>query len=196
MADVLEIWKSSLAEAQKILSEFLSNPDQMRKCELFTQKIVETYRNNGNIFICGNGGSHCDAMHFAEELTGKYRLERRPLGALALGDPSHVTCVGNDYGFEHVFSRQLAALARRGDLLIGLSTSGNSKNVGLAFEAAKERGIRTVALLGRDGGWLKEKAEHVIIVPAKTSDRVQEMHIKILHTVIEAAEWELFPASF
>ncbi|MFM8315966.1 MAG: SIS domain-containing protein [Deltaproteobacteria bacterium] len=196
MADVLEIWKSSLAEAQKILSEFLSNPDQMRKCELFTQKIVETYRNNGNIFICGNGGSHCDAMHFAEELTGKYRLERRPLGALALGDPSHVTCVGNDYGFEHVFSRQLAALARRGDLLIGLSTSGNSKNVGLAFETAQERGIRTVALLGRDGGWLKEKAEHVIIVPAKTSDRVQEMHIKILHTVIEAAEWELFPASF
>lgn len=196
MADVLEIWKSSLAEAQKILSEFLSNPDQMRKCELFTQKIVETYRNNGNIFICGNGGSHCDAMHFAEELTGKYRLERRPLGALALGDPSHVTCVGNDYGFEHVFSRQLAALARRGDLLIGLSTSGNSKNVGLALEAAQERGIRTVALLGRDGGWLKEKAEHVIIVPAKTSDRVQEMHIKILHTVIEAAEWELFPASF
>jgi D-sedoheptulose 7-phosphate isomerase len=196
MADVLEIWKSSLAEAQKILSEFLSNPDQMRKCELFTQKIVETYRNNGNIFICGNGGSHCDAMHFAEELTGKYRLERRPLGALALGDPSHVTCVGNDYGFEHVFSRQLAALGRRGDLLIGLSTSGNSKNVGLAFEAAQERGIRTVALLGRDGGWLKEKAEHVIIVPAKTSDRVQEMHIKILHTVIEAAEWELFPASF
>jgi D-sedoheptulose 7-phosphate isomerase len=192
----LEIWKSSLAEAQKILSEFLSNPDQMRKCELFTQKIVETYRNNGNIFICGNGGSHCDAMHFAEELTGKYRLERRPLGALALGDPSHVTCVGNDYGFEHVFSRQLAALGRRGDLLIGLSTSGNSKNVGLAFEAAQERGIRTVALLGRDGGWLKEKAEHVIIVPAKTSDRVQEMHIKILHTVIEAAEWELFPASF
>ena len=118
------------------------------------------------------------------------------MGALALGDPSHVTCVGNDYGFEHVFSRQLAALARRGDLLIGLSTSGNSKNVGLAFEAAQERGIRTVALLGRDGGWLKEKAEHVIIVPAKTSDRVQEMHIKILHTVIEAAEWELFPASF
>ena len=107
-----------------------------------------------------------------------------------------MTCVGNDYGFEHIFARQLAGLGRSGDLLIGLSTSGNSKNIGLAFDTAKERGIKTVALLGRDGGWLKEKAEHVIIIPAKTSDRVQEMHIKLLHTVIDAAERELFPSSF
>lgn len=196
MVDTLEIWKSGFAEAHKILTDFMGSPDQLERCNKFTQKIVTTYKNNGNIFICGNGGSHCDAMHFAEELTGRNRLERRPLGALALGDPSHVTCVGNDYGFEHIFARQLAALGRRGDLLIGLSTSGNSKNVGMAFEAAKERNIATVALLGRDGGWLKEKADHVIIIPAKTSDRIQEMHIKILHTVIEAAERELFPASF
>jgi len=196
MVDTLEIWKSGLAEAHKILTEFMGSPEQLQKCAVFTQKVVTTYRNNGNIFICGNGGSHCDAMHFAEELTGRNRLERRPLGALALGDPSHVTCVGNDYGFEHIFARQLAALGRRGDLLIGLSTSGNSKNVGMAFDAAKERNIATVALLGRDGGWLKEKADHVIIIPAKTSDRIQEMHIKLLHTVIEAAEKELFPASF
>lgn len=196
MKETIEIWKSALQEAHRILTDFMGNPEQIQKCSAFTEKIVETYKNNGNIFICGNGGSHCDAMHFAEELTGRNRLERKPLGALALGDPSHLTCVGNDYGFEHVFARQFAALARRGDLLIGLSTSGNSKNVGLAFEAAKDRGISTVALLGRDGGWLKEKADLVIIIPAKTSDRVQEMHIKLLHTVIDAAERELFPASF
>jgi D-sedoheptulose 7-phosphate isomerase len=194
--ETLEIWKDSLQEAHRVLTEFMENSDQLQKCSQFTKKIVETYQHNGNIFICGNGGSHCDAMHFAEELTGKNRLERKALGALALGDPSHVTCVGNDYGFEYIFARQLSALGRRGDLLIGLSTSGNSKNVGLAFEAARERGIATVALLGRDGGWLKDKADHVIIIPAKTSDRVQEMHIKLLHTVIEAAERELFPASF
>ena len=139
-----EIWKNSLQEAHQILTDFMGNPIQIEKCVSFTQRIVETYKNNGNIFICGNGGSHCDAMHFAEELTGKNRFERRPLGALALGDPSHVTCVGNDYGFEHIFSRQLSALGR-GDLLIGLSTSGNSKNVGMALEAAKERGIKIPA---------------------------------------------------
>lgn len=196
MTHTTEIWKNSLQEAHQILTDFMGNPIQIEKCVSFTQRIVETYKNNGNIFICGNGGSHCDAMHFAEELTGKNRFDRRPLGALALGDPSHVTCVGNDYGFEHIFSRQLSALGRRGDLLIGLSTSGNSKNVGMALEAAKERGIKTVALLGRDGGWIKEKADLVITIPARTSDRVQEMHIKLLHTVIEAAERELFPASF
>ncbi len=196
MANRIEIWKAALEEAQRVLTEFMNLPDQLERCAVFTQKVIETYQNNGNIFICGNGGSHCDAMHFAEELTGRNRLERRPLGALALGDPSHVTCVGNDYGFEHIFARQLAGLGRSGDLLIGLSTSGNSKNIGLAFDTAKERGIKTVALLGRDGVWLKEKAEHVIIIPAKTSDRVQEMHIKLLHTVIDAAERELFPSSF
>lgn len=194
--DTFEVWKNALKEAHKILTDFMESSSQLEKCSAFTRKIVETYKSDGNIFICGNGGSHCDAMHFAEELTGKNRLDRKPLGALALGDPSHLTCVGNDYGFEHVFARQFAALARQGDLLIGLSTSGNSKNVGLAFDEAKQRGITTVALLGRDGGWLKDKADLVIIIPARTSDRVQEMHIKILHTVIDAAERELFPASF
>lgn len=196
MSERAQIWKSALKEAHKILTDFMESPSQIEKCSAFTQKVVDTYKNNGNIFICGNGGSHCDAMHFAEELTGKNRLDRRPLGALALGDPSHVTCVGNDYGFEHIFARQLLALGRRGDLLIGLSTSGNSKNIGMAFDAAKEKGISTVALLGRDGGWLKDKADLVIVIPAKTSDRVQEMHIKLLHTVIDAAERELFSSSF
>ena len=135
--------------------EFAAAPEQVARCERFTQLLIETYRAGGNLFTCGNGGSHCDAMHFAEEMTGRYRKERRPLGALALGDAAHTTCVSNDYGFDQVFARQLLGLGRAGDLLVGLSTSGNSKNVILAFEAAKKMGIKTVGLLGRDGGKLR-----------------------------------------
>ncbi len=192
MEDTISVWKNSLKDAQRILNEFIEDESQLKKCEQLTEALVNVYAHGGNVFLCGNGGSHCDAMHFAEEMTGKFRRERRPLGALALGDPSHVTCVGNDYGFEYVFARQLAGLGRKGDLLIGLSTSGNSKNIGLAFDTAKEKGIKTVALLGRDGGWLKDKADLVIIIPGETSDRVQEMHIKLVHTAIEACEKRLF----
>ncbi len=135
-------------------------------------------------------------MHFAEEFTGRYRKDRRPLGALALGDPSHVTCVSNDYGFDEVFSRQLDGLGRKGDLLVGLSTSGNSKNVIRAFEVARKKGMGTVALLGRDGGALKALADLAIVIPAQTSDRIQEMHIKLIHTVIETVERELFPENY
>ncbi len=191
MRSVLDVWKSSLETASATLTQFLGDPGQLRKCETFTAMLVGTYRANGNLFVCGNGGSHCDAMHFAEELTGRFRKDRAPLGALALGDPSHVTCVSNDYGFDQIFSRQLEGLGREGDLLVGLSTSGNSKNVIQAFEAARRKKIRTVALLGRDGGALKSLADLAIIVPAQTSDRIQEMHIKLIHTVIEACEYEL-----
>ena len=150
----------------------------------------------GTVFSCGNGGSHCDAMHFAEELTGRYRKDRKALGALALGDPSHVTCVSNDYGFDQIFSRQLAGLGRDGDVLIGLSTSGNSKNVIEAFKVAKDKRIYTVALLGKTGGELKSMADLPIVVPAQTSDRVQEIHIKLIHTVIESVERALFPENY
>jgi D-sedoheptulose 7-phosphate isomerase len=135
-------------------------------------------------------------MHFAEEFTGRYRKDRAPLGALALGDASHVTCVSNDYGFNEIFARQLEGLARSGDLLLGLSTSGNSENVIRAFAAAQKIGIKTVALLGRDGGKLKDLADLAIVVQAQTSDRIQEMHIKIIHTVIETVERELFPENY
>jgi D-sedoheptulose 7-phosphate isomerase len=158
--------------------------------------LIATFERDGRVFSCGNGGSHCDAMHFAEELTGRYRKDRRPLGALALGDPSHVTCVSNDYGFAEIFSRQLIGLGRKGDLLIGLSTSGNSENVIKAFQAAKQNGIETVALLGRDGGKLKSLADLSILVPGQTSDRIQEMHIKLIHTVIETVERRLFPENY
>jgi D-sedoheptulose 7-phosphate isomerase len=191
-----EVWTQSLKEAQAVLTDFLASSENLEKCQQFSQMLITAYQRNANVFSCGNGGSHCDAMHFAEELTGKYRKERRPLGALALGDASHVTCVANDYGFDHIFSRQLEALGRAGDVLIGLSTSGNSKNVINAFQAARQKGLSTVALLGRTGGELRGMADLAIVVPAQTSDRIQEMHIKLIHIVIEAVERELFPANY
>jgi D-sedoheptulose 7-phosphate isomerase len=191
-----EVWRSSLQEAAQCLDEFLSAEKNIELCVRFSDATVATVSSGGNLFSCGNGGSHCDAMHFAEELTGRYRKNRRPIGALALGDASHSTCVGNDYGFEHIFERQIQGLGRPGDLLIGLSTSGNSKNVILAFEAAKKLGMKTVALLGRDGGFLKELADISIVVPGNTSDRIQELHIKLLHIVIETIERQLFPENY
>ena len=191
-----QVWKTALSEAQETLRAFASDPAQLEKCAAFSTLLTETFRSGGKLFTCGNGGSHCDAMHFAEEFTGRYRKDRAPLGALALGDASHVTCVGNDYGFSEIFSRQLVGLARKGDLLVGLSTSGNSENVIRAFAAAQEIGVKTVALLGRDGGKMRAMADLAIVIPATTSDRIQEMHIKIIHTVIETVERQLFPQNY
>jgi D-sedoheptulose 7-phosphate isomerase len=189
-------WESSFEEARIVLESFWSQPENRASCAKFTETLVQTVQSGGNVFSCGNGGSHCDAMHFAEELTGRYRKNRRPLGALALGDPSHVTCTANDYGFEEIFSRQLAGLGRKGDLLIALSTSGNSANVLNALETAKAKGLFTVALLGKDGGKAKHVADLVIVVSAQTADRVQEVHIKILHIAIETMERQLFPENY
>lgn len=191
-----EIWQQSLGDAATTLKAFMDSPDQMSACHGFSTLLAATYKNGGNVFSCGNGGSHCDAMHFAEELTGRFRKDRSALGALALGDPSHVTCVSNDYGFEHIFERQVEGLGREGDLLIGLSTSGNSPNVLNAMEVAKSKGMKTVGLTGKDGGKLKDIADLSIIVPAQTSDRIQEVHIKVIHTVIESVERELFPENY
>ncbi len=191
-----EIWKHSLREAREVLSHFVSDAENMGKCTQFSTLLIGTYKNQGTVFTCGNGGSHCDAMHFAEEMTGRYRSERVPLAALALGEASHITCVANDYGFEHIFSRQMEALGHPGDVLIGLSTSGESMNVINAFKVARGKNIKTVALLGRTGGQLKNLADIAIVVPAQTSDRIQEVHIKLIHTVIEVVERELFPENY
>lgn len=191
-----DVWEHSLNEASRVLEAFRSNPDYMSQCAQFSNLLIETYKKGNKVFIAGNGGSHCDAMHFAEELTGRYCKDRRPLGALALGDASHVTCVSNDYGFEHVFSRQLEGLAREGDVFIGLSTSGNSKNILMALNTAKKLKVKTVALLGKSGGEARTMADLSIVVPAQTSERIQEIHIKIIHTAIEAVERELFPENY
>jgi D-sedoheptulose 7-phosphate isomerase len=191
-----DVWKKSLEAAAQALKALMESPDLMDRCATFSQVLTDTFRSEGNVFTCGNGGSHCDAMHFAEEFTGRYRKDRRPLGALALGDASHMTCVANDFGFEQIFARQLGGLGRKGDLLIGISTSGNSKNVINACEIARQKGIYTVGLLGKDGGQMKTVVDHAIIVPAQTPERIQELHIKILHTVIETVERELFPEHY
>ena len=151
--------------------------------------MAESLRNGGKIISCGNGGSNCDAMHFAEELTGRYRNDRRALGAVAIDNPGHLTCVGNDYGFNYVFSRFVEGVGRPGDVLLGISTSGNSGNIVEAVESAKKAGIKTVVLTGNDGGKLAGLADAEVRVPFHGySDRIQEVHIKIIHILIRYIE--------
>jgi D-sedoheptulose 7-phosphate isomerase len=194
--DNQQVWKNCFLDARAQLDAFIASPANLEQCGRFSDILIEAYRQGQTVFSCGNGGSHCDAMHFAEEMTGRYRKDRRALGALALGDPSHLTCVSNDYGFEHVFARQIDGLGRRGDVLIGLSTSGNSRNVCLAFETARKKGIKTIALLGKGGGQMKTLADLAIVVPGETSDRIQELHIKLIHIVIETVERAIFPENY
>ena len=191
-----DIWLSNFKKAQSILEEFINSEDLLKACDEFSKSLYDCYKNEGKAISCGNGGSHCDAMHFAEELTGQFSRPRKALGALALGDPSHITCTANDYGFEHIFSRQIEALAKPEDLLIALSTSGDSKNVIEAVKKANSMGLKTIGLLGKGGGELRNMVDTALIVPAKTSDRIQEMHIKIIHTAIECVERRLFPENY
>ncbi|MDD9974440.1 MAG: SIS domain-containing protein, partial [Candidatus Poribacteria bacterium] len=143
-----------------------------------------------------NGGSLCDAVHFAEECTGKFRSDRKPLPAIALGDAGHITCTANDFGFAEIFARPLSALGHPGDLLIVLSTSGNSENVVRAAAVAKSRGMQVFGLLGGDGGDLKQHCDICLIAPGNTADRIQEIHIKVLHILIEHIERLMFPENY
>jgi D-sedoheptulose 7-phosphate isomerase len=158
--------------------------------------LADILRAGGRILACGNGGSMCDAMHFAEELSGRYRKDRQALSAQAISDPAHLTCVGNDYGFDRVFARGVEAWGRAGDVLTVFSTSGNSRNLVAAAETANARGISVVGILGRDGGMLKSLCDHHVIVPGITADRIQEVHIKIVHLMIETVERHLFPENY
>lgn len=183
----------SFHDAHKCLEEFLSDGAAIAQVQAFADKLAYTFRSGGKVLSCGNGGSMSDAMHFAEEFSGRFRNERPPLPALALSDPGHMSCVANDYGFEEVFARQVQALGQSNDLLLMLSTSGNSPNLLRAAEAARKKNVFSVALLGRGGGRLNALCDLPIIVPGKTSDRIQELHIKIIHAVIEETERILFP---
>ncbi len=157
------------------------------------QACVEVYRKGKKILIAGNGGSAADAQHFAAELVGRYGFDRPSLPSIALTtDSSNLTAIGNDYGYEYVFSRQLEGLGQEGDLFIGISTSGNSQNVINAFTAAKDRGITTVALVGRDGGKMAAMADYAIVVPSNATPRIQESHLLIEHMICDIIEKEIF----
>lgn len=177
-----------LEEASRVLDSFIASaaPQRLRRPEKSWRRASV---NGGKIISCGNGGSNCDAMHFAEELTGRYRNDRRALGAVAIDNPGHLTCVGNDYGFNYVFSRFVEGVGRAGDVLLGISTSGNSGNIVEAVESAKKAGIKTVVLTGNDGGKLAGLADAEVRVPFHGySDRIQEVHIKIIHILIRYIE--------
>lgn len=180
-----------LATAQAVLTRFIES-GAARMLERIALAIAERLRAGGTVLACGNGGSAADAMHFCEELTGRYRADRPAIPAVACVDPGHLTCVANDFGYEFVFSRWVEALGRRGDVLVTLSTSGNSRNVLRAVDLAKNRGLLTVALLGRGGGVLRGLCDHEIIVPGETADRIQELHMLALHTIVGGVERALF----
>ena len=186
----------SLQDAQKVLNSFIENKDNHDLINSAISVMVESYKKDGRIFSCGNGGSMCDAMHFAEELTGRFRKERKPLAAMAINDPSHLTCVANDYGYDVVFSRYIEAWGNKGDVLLAISTSGNSSNVVAAVEAAKKKGMKVVALLGKDGGKIKSMVDVALVVNSPVSDRIQEVHIKCIHIFIEGIERSLFSENY
>lgn len=174
-----------LKEAAELLEKFYSDQNTLNKINQAAELMIKSIKQGGKIISCGNGGSSCDAMHFAEELTGRYREDREPIPAISISDSSHITCTANDFGYNHVFSRYLSALGKNGDVLLAISTSGNSENVLQAAKEAKKKNIRIVALTGKTGGKLSEYADVLINVPHEGfADRIQEIHIKIIHVFI------------
>ena len=184
----LKLIQNSFGKAQNVLNSFCQESENFELVAQFAGEMAACIQRGNKILSCGNGGSMCDAMHFAEELTGRFRHDRNPLPAISISDPSHITCTGNDYGFESIFSRYVTGVGEKGDLLLGISTSGNSVNVIEAVKAAEQKGIFSVGLLGMDGGKLQYLVNLPLVVPAETSDRIQEVHIKIIHIAIEVAE--------
>lgn len=174
----------------------LVKPCSLKFLEEGAQELARCFQQGNKVLIAGNGGSLCDATHFAEELTGFFRQKRKALPAIALSEPGHLTCVGNDIGFEYVFSRAIEAYGKPGDLFIGLTTSGNSKNMVVAFKAAKRLGLKTMAFLGQGGGVIKGEADFELLISGfATSDRIQEAHMTAIHILIELLEEILFGQS-
>ncbi|KMV28718.1 D-sedoheptulose 7-phosphate isomerase [Photobacterium swingsii] len=187
-----DLIRAELTEAADVLNRFLSDDKNMADIEAAAKLLAESFKQGGKVLSCGNGGSHCDAMHFAEELTGRYRENRPGYPGIAISDPSHLSCVSNDFGYDHVFSRYLEAVGSTGDVLFGLSTSGNSGNILKAIEAAHAKGMKVIALTGKDGGKMAGLADVEIRVPHfGFADRIQEVHIKIIHILIMLVEKEM-----
>lgn len=183
---------SELNQAAEVLNKFINNEQNIKSIQEAALLLAESFQLGGKVLSCGNGGSHCDAMHFAEELTGRYRENRPGYPAIAISDPSHLSCVSNDFGFDYVFSRYVEAVGQKGDVLFGLSTSGNSQNIINAIHAAKAKGMKVIALTGKDGGKMAGLADIEIRVPHfGYADRIQEVHIKVIHILMMLVEFEM-----
>ncbi len=181
--------EDTFLEARKVLDKFTGDDANYRAIEHAGDALVECFRNGNKAFSCGNGGSMCDAMHFAEEMTGRFREERRPFPVVAISDPAHITCTSNDYGFEQIFSRYVEAFGRKGDILFAISTSGNSRNVLNAVNTAKKKGMMVIGLTGKNGGELSHFADREVRAPySDHSDRAQEIHIKVIHALVHYVE--------
>ena len=184
--------RSELTQALDVLTNFVSDDRNLKAIQQAAVLIADSFKQGGKVLSCGNGGSHCDAMHFAEELTGRFRDNRPSYPAIAISDVSHISCVGNDYGFDYIFSRYVEGVGNKGDVLLGISTSGNSTNVIKAIEAAKQKGMKIITLTGKDGGKMNGLADVDIRVPHfGYADRVQEIHIKVIHILILLIEKEM-----
>lgn len=181
--------KDSLKEARDLLDRLINDDNFIDSISEAAEIISGSIKNNGKIISCGNGGSMSDAMHFAEEMTGRFRDERPSLPAIAISDPSHLTCTANDYGFGAVFSRFIESMGNEKDVLLAISTSGNSENIVKAAEAARRKSMKVLSLTGKDGGKLASLSDIEIRIPhSGYSDRIQEMHIKVIHILIELVE--------
>lgn len=183
---------AELQEASEVLAKFMADSHNLDLIQQAAIMLANSFKQGGKVLSCGNGGSHCDAMHFAEELTGRYRENRPSYPAIAISDVSHLSCVSNDFGYDYVFSRFIEGVGQAGDVLFGLSTSGNSKNVINAIHSAKAKGMKVIALTGKDGGKMAGLADIEIRVPHfRYADRTQEIHIKIIHILMMLIEFEM-----
>lgn len=187
-----ELILQELKEAAAVLEKFMADENNLEAIDKASDLIVSSIKDGGKVFSCGNGGSNCDAMHFAEEMTGRFRNDREPLPAIAIADSAHITCTANDFGFDRIYSRYIKTLGKKEDVLLAISTSGNSDNIIIAAETAKQKGMKVIALTGKNGGKLAEFADVEIRVPHDGfSDRIQEVHIKIIHTLILLIEQKI-----
>ncbi len=193
----MEDIRKHFTEAQDVLTQFISDPASFKNIEPVVvvavkhdgRILVDAIQKGNQIISCGNGGSMCDAMHFAEELSGKYRNDRPAYPAISISDPAHISCVANDYGYEFVFSRMVEALGRKGDVLFAISTSGNSENIRNAIDVAKKKGMLVIGLTGKDGGQMAPLCDAEIRAPkSEYADRAQEIHIKVIHSLIDFVE--------
>ena len=187
-----ELIRGELTEAAATLDNFLKDEKNIEVIQQAAVMLADSFKAGGKVMSCGNGGSHCDAMHFAEELTGRYRENRPGYPAIAISDVSHLSCVSNDFGYEYVFSRFVESVGRKGDVLLGISTSGNSGNIIKAIDAARAKGMKVITLTGKDGGKMAGSADIEIRVPHfGYADRIQEIHIKVIHILIMLIEKEM-----